>query len=139
MESSLRAIVGIVVLIAGAVVGLVYLYESGRIRPRWLKYLRIIYFLAACFVVLYILYKSPTKHLYVLILAMVIAFIVERAINRFRKLTRFGSRLIVLIVGYSILSAIIPTADLIVFGSTYFVFSVWNYYSDDDVKDQKSD
>jgi predicted PurR-regulated permease PerM len=137
MESSLRIIVGMMFLTAGVVVGLVFLYERSDSGSRLRKFLITIYSLAALSVVLFALYNSPTRHLYILALAIVTAFIVERIIDRFRKLTRFGSRLIFLIVGAPILLTIIPIADSIALGIGYFVYIVWNYYSDKDVKEQE--
>lgn len=139
MESNLRVIVGIVILVAGAIVWVVYLYESGRFGPRLRKYLRIIPALAVIAFVLYALYRSGTiELLYFYILTFVTVFIIERGINRFRKLTRFGSRLIVLIVVtvVSIWSNLFSVSDSIINGIAYFIASVW-YFPDETVKSKK--
>jgi hypothetical protein len=144
MENNLRLIAGIVVLIAGAIVWVVYLYESGKFGPRLSKYLRLIPALAIISVALYALYHRGTMRLLYLLdlflISMAIAYILERVINRYRKLTRFGSRMLVLIVivSVSIWSNLYTVYECIANGIGFFIASVWYYASDDDKEQLKS-
>ncbi len=78
--------------------------------------------------------------LYLFLISMVIAYILERVISKYRKLTRFGSRMLVLIVvvSVSIWSNLYTVYECIVNGVGFFIASVWYYASDDDKEQLKS-
>ncbi len=77
------------------------------------------------------------KKLLFIVIAIAATAIAEWLINKYRPLTIFGSRLIVLLIGYPILAFVMPIKDCFFLAVGYFIYIVWN--SEEDQKDMKPD